>query len=83
MATGCFQGRKYPHCMCCVQNAGNATQQCLNNFTHQNTRSFYQVCKNRRNLLHTQKNLVNFQKKVAYTLLLFKRIAVNLQSKMR
>ena len=83
MATGCFQGRKYPHCMCCVQNNGNATQQCLNNFTHQNTRSFYQVCKNRRNLLHTQKIVVNFQKKVAYTLLLFKRIAVNLQSKMR
>jgi len=83
MATGCFQGRKYPHHIQCVQNAGNATQQCLNNFTHQNTRSFYQVCKNSCNLLHTQKNLVNFQKKVAYTLLLFKRIAVNLQSKMR
>ena len=83
MATGCFQGRKYPHHIQCVQNAGNGAQQCLNNFKNQNTRSFYQVCKNRRNLLHTQKNLVNFQKKVVYTLLLFKRIAVNLQSKMR
>lgn len=35
MATGCFQGRKYPHCMCCVQNNGNATQHCLNNFIYQ------------------------------------------------